>query len=163
MQYLRNCSPKSAFSLKALLDESDFKFREEAVRTGLLVGGFTGVYKAVMYTLSQLDADESKPKQGKKNRNKSWHSAVGGFLAGFTLLFMDKSWHRTLALYMATRAVQCWYNFNKARGYFHFWGSNWAHGDSLLFILSSAQIMYAYVMRPETLPVSYYKFIVKQV
>jgi hypothetical protein len=43
----------------------------------------------------------------------------------------------------------------------HFWGSNWAHGDSLLFILTSAQIMYAYVMRPETLPPSYYKFIVR--
>ncbi|ELR19728.1 carrier superfamily protein [Acanthamoeba castellanii str. Neff] len=43
----------------------------------------------------------------------------------------------------------------------HFWGSDWAHGDSLLFILTSAQIMYAYVMRPETLPPSYYKFIVR--
>jgi hypothetical protein len=35
------------------------------------------------------------------------------------------------------------------------------HGDAALFILSSAQVMYAYVMRPETLPRSYWNFIVK--
>lgn len=31
---------------------------------------------------------------------------------------------------------------------------------SLLFILASSQIMYAYVMRPETLRESYWKFII---
>ena len=35
------------------------------------------------------------------------------------------------------------------------------HGDSLLFIVSSAQVMYAYVMRPDTLPPSYWNFIVR--
>lgn len=152
-------SPKKGFSLSKLLDEKDLKFREEAVRSGLLVGGFTGIYKAVMYALARFDRSTEE----EAVQNKSYHSAIGGFLAGFSLLFMAKSWHRTLALYMATRAVQCWYNYNKARGHFHFWGSDWNHGDSLLFIVASAQIMYAYVMRPETLPPSYYRFIVKQV
>lgn len=41
------------------------------------------------------------------------------------------------------------------------WGSDWSHGDALLFIVSSAQIMYAYVMRPDTLPTDYHRFIVK--
>jgi hypothetical protein len=59
------------------------------------------------------------------------------------------------------RVAQCSYNACKARGWWHLWGSNWKHGDALLFILSSAQIMYAYVMRPETLPPSYHRFIVK--
>lgn len=77
-------------------------------------------------------------------------------------MWMEASWHRTLALYMATRWVQCAYNYSKARGYFHFWGSSWQHGDSLLFAISSAQIMYSYVMRPGALPPSYYGFIRKQ-
>lgn len=44
-------------------------------------------------------------------------------------------------------------------GKWHLWGSDWAHGDSLLFAVSSAQVMYAYVMRPDTLPPAYLKFI----
>mmetsp|Transcript_10702 Transcript_10702/g.12911 ORF Transcript_10702/g.12911 Transcript_10702/m.12911 type:complete len:521 (-) Transcript_10702:1325-2887(-) len=151
--------PKAFFSLQRLLDEAQFKFREEAVRIGLFVGLFTGTYKATTHALARR---ESADCESEKVVPKKWHSAVGGFLAGFSLLIMDKSWHRTLSLYMATRAVQCWYNFNKERSYFHFWGSHWSHGDSLLFAVSSAQIMYAYVMRKETLPRSYHKFIVNQ-
>jgi len=41
------------------------------------------------------------------------------------------------------------------------WGSSWPHGDALLFGVTSAIVMYAYVMRPNTLPPSYYKFIVR--
>jgi hypothetical protein len=67
---------------------------------------------------------------------------------------------RTVALYVFARAVQSSYFASKARGWFHFWGSSWEHGDSLLFILSTAQIMYAYVMSPNTLPYGYWKFIV---
>mmetsp|Transcript_24958 Transcript_24958/g.30490 ORF Transcript_24958/g.30490 Transcript_24958/m.30490 type:complete len:432 (-) Transcript_24958:466-1761(-) len=151
--------PKAFFSLKTLLDEAQFKFREEAVRIGLFVGSFTGIYKAVTYGLARRESGDC---ESGKVVKKKWHSATAGFLAGFSLLIMDKSWHRTLSLYMATRAVQCWYNYNKERGYFHFWGSNWSHGDSLLFAVSSAQIMYAYVMRKETLPAAYHKFIVNQ-
>lgn len=33
------------------------------------------------------------------------------------------------------------------QGKWHFWGSDWPHGDWLLFGSSTAQIMYAYVMR----------------
>ena len=36
-----------------------------------------------------------------------------------------------------------------------------AHGDVLLFALSSAQVMYAYVMRPETLDPGFWNFIVR--
>ena len=36
-----------------------------------------------------------------------------------------------------------------------------AHGDVLMFALSSAQVMYAYVMRPETLDPGFWNFIVR--
>ncbi len=142
-----------SMGLEGFAQEKNLTFRIEAMRIGLFVGSFSGIYKAVVATLKEYFSD---------GEEKNWHSAVGGWLAGFSLHFMDKSWHRTLGLYMATRAVQCLYNFAKLNGYWHFWGSDWKHGDALLFILSSAQIMYAYVMRPETLPPSYYKFIVRQ-
>eukprot|EP00924_Labyrinthula_sp_SR-Ha-C_P008971 snap_masked-scaffold_2-processed-gene-8.13-mRNA-1 protein AED:0.06 eAED:0.09 QI:0/0/0/0.33/1/1/3/0/577 len=169
--------PNSILSLKLLLDETDFRVREEAVRSGLLVGLFTSIYKAVTVFLAKLEfirrqlsiSDTNQPllsrtyalsKLGYKK--KPWHSAIGGSIAGLSIVVMDSSWYRTLALYMATRVVQCVYNYNRERGNFHFWASSWNHGDSLLFALTSAQIMYAYVMRPETLPESYYKFIRKQ-
>ena len=67
---------------------------------------------------------------------------------------------RTAALYISVRAIQSLYNAAKARGWWHFWGSHWEHGDTLLFAITSAQVMYAYVMRPDTLPPAYNNFIV---
>ncbi len=55
-------------------------------------------------------------------------------------MFLSKERRRTLALYMLARIAQCLYNSLKQRGLFHFWGSDWAYGDALLFALSSAQV-----------------------
>ena len=87
-------------------------------------------------------------------------SLVGGFVAGGALTFMSKDWHRTLSLYVATRALECAYNVMKTKGFFK--GISMYHGDALLFAVSSAQVMYSYVMRKETLPKSYHRFIVRQ-
>ena len=62
-------------------------------------------------------------------------------LSGLTLLFLSKERRRTLALYMLARVAQCLYNSLKQQGLFHFWGSDWAYGDALLFALSSAQVL----------------------
>jgi hypothetical protein len=76
-------------------------------------------------------------------------------------VFLKKSKRRTLALYLMARLAQSGYNSQKANNRFHFWGSDWSHGDLLLFALSSAQVMYAYVMRPETLDSGFWNFIVR--
>ena len=126
------------------------------------MGIFTALYKVVKLALFQFKyrGSQEKPTVERVKEETWWHPLVSGGCAGMASVYcMDPSWHRTMALYMATRAVQCFYNFAKTRDYWHFWGSDWPHGDSLLFIVSSAQIMYAYVMRPETLPPSYYRFI----
>ena len=60
-------------------------------------------------------------------------------VAGLALLFQNPERRRTLALYMLARLLQCRYNSLKAAGRWHFWGSDWQHGDTLLFTLSSAQ------------------------
>ena len=61
----------------------------------------------------------------------------------------------------AYSAVQCAYNALKGRGWWHFWADRWDHGDALLFMVSTAQVMYAYAIRPDTIPAAYYKFILK--
>ncbi len=55
-------------------------------------------------------------------------------------MFLSRERRRTLALYMLARIAQCLYNSLKQQGLFHFWGSDWAYGDALLFALSSAQV-----------------------
>lgn len=37
---------------------------------------------------------------------------------------------------------QCAYNSAKTKNRFHLWGSHWSHGDSLLFALACAQVIY---------------------
>ena len=56
-------------------------------------------------------------------------------------MFLSRERRRTLALYMLARIAQCLYNSLKQQGLFHFWGSDWAYGDALLFALSSAQVL----------------------
>ena len=155
---LARTSPKSLLDLGEILSEKHLIFREEAVRMGMFVATLSGIYIALKrFLLGGLTAGSQA------SVSAEWyHPLVSGIVSGLSLYWMDKSWHRTLALYSATRAAQCFYNFSKARGYFHFWGSSWSHGDSLLFGISSAQIMYSYVMRPQALPPSYYAFIRKQ-
>lgn len=87
-------------------------------------------------------------------------AAVAGGVAGSSILFLEPETRRNVALYIGVRALQCLYNAAKARGWWHMWGSHWSHGDTLLFCVTSAQVMYAYVMRPDTLPSSYNKFII---
>lgn len=52
--------------------------------------------------------------------------------------------------------MQAIYNAGKARDIFYF-----KHGDSLLFAVTCGQVLYAYTMRPETLPPDFYSFMIK--
>ncbi|KAK9805247.1 hypothetical protein WJX72_008453 [[Myrmecia] bisecta] len=142
----------SALGGWGLLSEKGLVYREDAVRLGLFVGGFTGLY----HLLHEVLAARCGTPQ-----NEGQICFIAGTVAGLTLLFQTGGRRRTLAMYMAARLAQCWYNSLKTQGRWHFWGSNWDYGDALLFALSSAQVMYAYVMRPETLPESYWRFIVR--
>lgn len=72
---------------------------------------------------------------------QGWQAIKAVLFPGLTLMFLSKERRRTLALYMLARLAQCLYNSLKQRGLFHFWGSDWAYGDALLFALSSAQVL----------------------
>ncbi|CAM6085969.1 unnamed protein product [Calypogeia fissa] len=141
----------SFLNLNLLLNEKDLIVREEACRYGLLFGGFTGGFHAIRCFLRR-----------KSHADTPLNIFIAGSVAGLSILALDDTQRRrTFALYLLARLAQCAYNSAKMNKKFHFWGSQWEHGDTLLFSLSCAQIMYAYVMRPETLPESYLEFIVK--
>lgn len=147
----RRKSYSSILDLKQLVSEKDLIVREEACRIGLLFGGFTGSYHALRCLLRKL-----------RKRETPFNAILAGSIAGLSILALDDSnRRRTLSLYLLARLAQCAYNSAKSKNKFHLWGSHWRHGDSLLFALACAQVMYAFVMRPESLPKSYQDFIQK--
>ncbi|KAI7727871.1 hypothetical protein M8C21_005856 [Ambrosia artemisiifolia] len=147
----RRKSYSSLLDLKQLVSEKDLIVREEACRVGLLFGGFTGSYHALRCFLRKW-----------RKKETPFNVILAGSVASLSILALDDSnRRRTLALYLLARLAQCAYNSAKSKNKFHLWGSSWRHGDSLLFALSCAQVMYAFVMRPESLPKSYQDFIQK--
>lgn len=148
---VRRRSYGSLLDLKQLVSEKDLIVREEACRVGLLFGGFTGSYHALRCFLRRF-----------RKKETPFNAILAGSVAGLAILALDdSSRRRTLSLYLLARLAQCAYNSAKSKNKFHFWGSHWRHGDALLFSLACAQVMYAFVMRPESLPKSYQEFILK--
>ncbi|CAI5727620.1 unnamed protein product [Peronospora farinosa] len=151
---------KTATNLQQLLDEKHLNFRVDAVRLGLFMGWFTGGFRALKALLPVLLRRVLTRKKLQDDKKLKEITVFGsGAIAAMALAFVDAKRRRSLALYALTRALQCGYNTAKRQQCWHFWGSDWQYGDALLFALSSAQVMYAYVMRPKTLPSEYFRFI----
>nr|XP_029119996.1 uncharacterized protein LOC105043781 isoform X3 [Elaeis guineensis] len=147
----RRQSYSSLLDLKQLVSEKDLIVREEACRIGLLFGGFTGSYHALRCFLRKF-----------RKKETPFNAILAGSVAGLSILALDdSSRRRTLALYLLARLCQCAYNSAKSKNKFHLWGSHWRHGDALLFSVACAQVMYAFIMRPESLPKAYQDFIQK--
>eukprot|EP01126_Amoeba_proteus_P050294 TRINITY_DN5930_c0_g1_i9.p1 TRINITY_DN5930_c0_g1~~TRINITY_DN5930_c0_g1_i9.p1 ORF type:complete len:459 (+),score=84.42 TRINITY_DN5930_c0_g1_i9:63-1379(+) len=148
LQLARRGQLKQIFSIENVFSEKTLVVRVEAVRIGLAVGCFSGGYEFITRFLIRY-----------WNITRGINSMIAGFFSAISLLFLNAEDRRMVSLYAMARASQCTYNLLKSRGMWHFWGSDWNHGDALLFATSTAQVMYAYVMRPLSLPTSYYKFI----
>ena len=147
---LRSGNPRDVFRFEKLLGERHMHYREDAVRLGMFLGAFTGGYHFVRCQLCNRAG--FSPERA---------ALAAGGVAGLSSAFLKKSKRRTWALYLMARLAQSGYASQKNKQRFHFWGSHWNHGDVLLFALSSAQVMYAYVMRPETLDRGFWNFIVR--
>lgn len=143
---LLRSSPRTLLNIDAVFGAGSTLARADAVRLGLFFGGFTGLFEL---TYSLLDRYRG-PDDG-------WSAAIAGAVAGLSILCQRGDTHRTLGLYLFARVVQCVYNGLKARGKV----SPLPHGDAALFSISSAVVMYCYVLRPEALPKSFYNFILR--
>jgi len=122
----------------------------ESLRFGLFVGSFSGLYRLALRVLQRV-----------RGEARTSNALVAGAVASLALLWEEEDQRVTFSHYLLVRALQCVYNALKSRGKLDFLGNSLKHGDSLLFAVSSAQVMYAYGARPETIPYSYYKFIVQ--
>nr|CAD1835050.1 unnamed protein product [Ananas comosus var. bracteatus] len=172
----RRKSYSSILDLKQLVSEKDLIVREEACRVGLLFGGFTGSYHALRCFLRRI-----------RRKETPLNAILAGSVAGLSIFALDdSSRRRTLALYLLARLGQCAYNSAKSKNKFHLWEVIGAWRFFTLFlgmcsvdklVLSEIgrkieskllpilmvlpEVMYAFVMRPESLPKSYQDFIQK--
>jgi hypothetical protein len=85
-----------------------------------------------------------------------WQGFIAGTVGGLAIALEKPERQSAIAQQLLVRAAQAVYNHLKANDIVHF-----PHGDSLLFIACSSQIMYAYAMRPESLDPDFYKFMIQ--
>ncbi|KAM5542337.1 hypothetical protein V8D89_003796 [Ganoderma adspersum] len=90
-----------------------------------------------------------------RKRTRRWYSAFAGSLAGaIAIMFETRSRRVGIAQQMFVRGLQGSFNAMSDKH-----GFKIPHGDVLVFTLCCGQIMYAFLMRPDTLPHSYNRWI----
>lgn len=124
--------------IKSFYNPSSFRFAS-------MLSSFTFLWKLVSNTLHLYTGSVSE-------RN----GAIAGFLAGFSILFETKENRVGYAQQIFMRSMHAGKNALKARGF-----RTLPMGDSLLFALGGACVIYGYALHPDTLPNSYYESIVK--
>ena len=100
--------------------------------------------------------NKTRSLRGKEDR---WNSFIAGTVAGAAVLVETPQRRVALAQQFSVRAAQCTYNAMKSRSFIPAPLSRF--GDSLIFALASAQVMYCYSFRPKSLDSSFYNFIVQ--
>ncbi|KAJ7255851.1 hypothetical protein B0H12DRAFT_1202125 [Mycena haematopus] len=90
-----------------------------------------------------------------RKRTRKWHSALAGAVAGSLAILWEKRARRVvISQQMFVRGLQGTYN-----SYSDKYGIHVPYGAVLVFAVTCGQIMYAYTMRPDTLPRSYIHWI----
>ncbi|KAI8875183.1 hypothetical protein K501DRAFT_203150, partial [Backusella circina FSU 941] len=112
----------------------------DSIRFGAMFGSFALLWKGVNNGMRLY--------RGKDDR---LNGLVSGAVAGLSILFEKKE--RRVDIAQQLFAV---YNAGKARDIFYF-----KNGDALLFAVTCGQVLYAYTMRPDSLPPDFYNFMVK--
>ncbi|GER53809.1 mitochondrial import inner membrane translocase [Striga asiatica] len=114
---------------------------KETLRYGLFLGSFAGTFVTA-----------------------KWRALLAGALAGPSMLLTGlDTQHTSLAIYIFMRATvlasRCGI---KSKKFGHICKPlTWAHGDLFLMCLSSSQILSAYILKQDSLPLSYKSFLNK--
>lgn len=105
-------------------------------RLSLFAGLFSFIWKLVNNTLAF-----NRKRDGKLN------SAIAGGIAGLAILVETRENRVDIAQQLLARSMQAGYNALHTRQLLTL-----PHGDSFLFAISTASILYAYTMHPYTIP-----------
>ncbi|KAL1704500.1 hypothetical protein EV121DRAFT_280326 [Schizophyllum commune] len=90
-----------------------------------------------------------------RKKTRRWHAAMAGAIAGgLAIMCENKKRRNVIAQQLFVRGLQGSYNSVSERTGFRI-----PHGEVILFSLSCAQIMYAWLMRPEALGLGYANWI----
>eukprot|EP01080_Neovahlkampfia_damariscottae_P000771 gene771-9021_t len=123
------------FQSKKPLDLKKILLDEESIRIAAAFGVFSSIYHQTKLLL----------------KDKTKHSEIiAGFVSGFSFFFIKKKNRRILSLYLLTRTL---HSYIQKYPFFE------NYGNVILFALSSAQVLYSWVIEPKTLPKSYLTFI----
>lgn len=114
------------------------------MRFGVSFGGFSFLWKLINNGLRYV-----------RKKDDHWNGFVAGSIAGISILAEKRERRISIAQQLFVRALQALYNAGHAREYFRI-----PHGDALLFILTTAQVLYAYTMRPNTIPKDFLNFMI---
>jgi len=117
----------------------------DALRFGAMFGSFSLLWKLINNGMRHY--------RGKEDR---LNGMVAGSIAGLSILFEKKERRVDIAQQLFVRALQALWNAGKERDIVGL-----ENGDALLFALTSAQVLYAYTMQPQTLPPDFYSFMLK--
>lgn len=164
----------------ALLGEDCFRF-------AAMLGSFVSIYKYILNALPLLyqlpesqspfgddeDIELNPPPTNKRvrkprlsvsgrarhtwtrKRTRAWFSVVAGAIAGGVAITFEKRSRRiTIGQQMFVRGLQGSYNALAAKH-----GFTVPHGAVWLFSIACAQIMYGFLLRPDTLPKAYISWI----
>ncbi|KAI8822204.1 uncharacterized protein EV422DRAFT_526037 [Fimicolochytrium jonesii] len=116
-----------------------------STRFAAMIGSFSFLWKLINNLLAHTS-----------DRSSKLHGMIAGGIAGsVALLFEEKESRIAIAQQFFVRSMQAGYNALKARELVHF-----PHGDSALFMLSCASILYALIIQPTTIPPEYYRWMV---
>ncbi|KAJ3759818.1 hypothetical protein EV360DRAFT_93925 [Lentinula raphanica] len=116
-------------------------------------GGNTGT--PVMLTHRQRTERLSLSTQAQRilirKKTRRWHAALAGAIAGgLGVLWETRGRRVTIAQQLFVRGLQGTYNLYSSKYNFHI-----PHGDVLVFSLVCGQILYGFLLRPDSLPRSY--------
>ncbi|KAG5651486.1 hypothetical protein H0H81_008486 [Sphagnurus paluster] len=90
-----------------------------------------------------------------RKKTRRWHAALAGAIAGGLAIMWEKRSRRgVIAQQMFVRGLQGSYNAYTTKR-----NIKVPHGDVLVFSLACGQILYAFLLRPDTLPRSYSSWI----
>ncbi|KAL0255686.1 hypothetical protein I308_100493 [Cryptococcus tetragattii IND107] len=145
-------------------------FGPEPFRFGGMIGTFTLLYTFTLHLLRlapPLSYFRRRIRAGLWNKTtfgpperegnegeRRWQAAVAGAVGSLGLLWEGKSRRRGVAQQMFVRGLQASYNQYTPR-----FGIHIPHGDLLLFGACCGQIMFAFLMSPETIPKEYNNWI----